>query len=107
MGIWTVSLEVSADCWAELGRKTNPCAMKSQGVSASKANGFNGTYGRGGGDRTRDPRPTSPVLVRFHQPKARSRISPSRQRLPKDSATHNGREEAAGRVGQFTALSKS
>src|SRR5258708_1673681 len=62
---------------------------------------------RGGEDRTRDPRPTSPVLVRFHQPKARSRISPNRQRLPKDSATHNGREEAVGRVGQFTALSKN
>jgi hypothetical protein len=30
--------------------------------------------GRGGGDRTRDPRPTSPVLVRFHLPKGRSRI---------------------------------
>jgi hypothetical protein len=53
------------------------------------------------------PSPTSPVLVRFHQPKARSRISPNRQRLPKDSATHNGREEAVGRVGQFTAFSKS
>jgi len=52
---------------------------------------------KGGEDRTRDPRPTSPVLVRFHQPKARSRISPNRQRLPKDSATHNGREEAVGR----------
>jgi hypothetical protein len=56
---------------------------------------------------TRDPRPTSPVLMRFHQPKARSRISPNRQRLPKDSATHNGREEAVGRVGRFTAFSKS
>jgi hypothetical protein len=64
------------------------------------------TYGRGGGDRTRDPRSTSPELVRLHQLKARSRISPNRRRLPKDSATHNGREEAVGRVGQFTAFSK-
>jgi hypothetical protein len=29
-----------------------PCTLRIQVVLASKANGFNGTYGRGGGDRT-------------------------------------------------------
>ena len=49
-----------------------PSAPENQGASASKANGFNGSYGRGGGDRTRDPHPTEPVFVPFHQPKARA-----------------------------------
>lgn len=30
--------------------------------------------GRGGGDRTRDPQPTGPVSVPFHEPKAHCRL---------------------------------
>ena len=95
----------------ELLQKQPSCKEVHAGYTARRSRRSSfisvGRVGSGGGDRTRDPRPTSPVLVRFHQPKARSRICPNRQRLPKDSATHNGREEAVGRVGKFTALSKS
>ena len=39
------------ETWAQLGRKTPLLRYPFHRVSASKANGSNGSYGRGGGDR--------------------------------------------------------
>ena len=52
-----VSAELGAT-WAQ----NSVYALRNQGVLASKANGFNGTYGRGGGDRTHDLRLKRPLL---------------------------------------------
>jgi hypothetical protein len=38
-------------CVSSRVHSNSPSALGNQGLSASKANGFNGTYGRGGGDR--------------------------------------------------------